>query len=152
MPSIDDPVLLESYMRAKDQGLSGAAALARARRESGRGRMTLEGQPVSDSSARTLTRSSGRESGGSQPLPGAGQVGSVASSAADSFGDLGALGKGLVILGIVLVGLSLYGRWTGRSFQLDVLGRNALGDNIVKNQEAFAARMVAVNPDKAAAR
>jgi hypothetical protein len=38
--------------------------------------------------------------------------------------------KGAVILGIVLIGLDLFGRWTGANFSLNLLKPNQVGSTI----------------------
>jgi hypothetical protein len=38
--------------------------------------------------------------------------------------------KGAVILAIILIGLDLFGRWTGATFSLNLLGFNQIGSTV----------------------
>ena len=38
--------------------------------------------------------------------------------------------KGAVVLAIILIGLDLFGRWTGATFTLDILKPNQIGSTI----------------------
>ena len=47
--------------------------------------------------------------------------------------------KALAIFVVLVVGLFLYGRWTGKSFSLQLLGQNQLGASVNASAAAVAA-------------
>lgn len=50
--------------------------------------------------------------------------------------------KVVVVVLILIIGATLYSRWTGQSFgPVNLLGPNAIGDSILKQQAAWQARV-----------
>jgi hypothetical protein len=60
----------------------------------------------------------------------------------NAFNSADPLVKVLVVVIILVVGTTLYGRWTGQSFgPVNLLGKNAIGDQILAQQAAWQARV-----------
>jgi hypothetical protein len=53
---------------------------------------------------------------------------------------MGGLEKAALIFLALMVGLDLFGRWTGRSFSLNLLGQNQLGNNITAAARRLSAQ------------
>ncbi|HEV2106586.1 MAG TPA: hypothetical protein VGU27_12735 [Candidatus Eisenbacteria bacterium] len=63
----------------------------------------------------------------------------VAGAAAQTFADSHPAAKLVIVLAIIFLGLELYGRWTGHYVgRLDLLGRNAIGEQINASQQTLS--------------
>ena len=59
----------------------------------------------------------------------------------NAFNSASPVAKIVVVVVVLLIGITLYGRWTGQSFgPVNLMGHNALGDSILQHQAAWTAR------------
>jgi hypothetical protein len=59
-----------------------------------------------------------------------------------TFNGFSPLAKVIVVVVVLFIGMTLYARWTGKSFgPVNLLGQNAIGDTITRQQAAWSARV-----------
>jgi hypothetical protein len=92
--------------------------------------------------------SSSSSSGSSASRSLAGQTLSIpdlTGGAADVFGDAHPFVKLVVVMAVIFLGMELYGRWTGHYIgTLDVLGRNAIGEQINASAQTLSQKRAGV--------